>query len=193
METPTIRVALVIKPLAVGVPVVSTFAKGSSSSATEIVAVVVRYQISTSEKTTKRKREGENLLQQIEPREGLEVVKDLMVDDDAEVGKEVKLKAILSEYGGDLLESIYLLASSDQTTDVSVEEQPMEVTKTEDEDCQSAYLPASAEQANAKSIEEQITEVVKTEDEASQTKESKENVEQSKEEVVEGKDDDDRN
>ncbi|KAF6146110.1 hypothetical protein GIB67_010323, partial [Kingdonia uniflora] len=62
------------------------------------------YQISTSEKTTKRKREGENLLQQIEPREGLEVVKDLMVDDDAEVGKEVKLKAILSEYGGDLLE-----------------------------------------------------------------------------------------
>ncbi|KAF6155204.1 hypothetical protein GIB67_019730 [Kingdonia uniflora] len=46
----------------------------------------------------------ENLLQQVTPGEGLEVVKDLIVDDDVEVGREVNFKAISSEYGGDLLE-----------------------------------------------------------------------------------------
>ncbi|KAF6142830.1 hypothetical protein GIB67_002694, partial [Kingdonia uniflora] len=47
---------------------------------------------------------AENLLQQVAPGEGLEVVKDLMVDDDVEVGREVNLEVISSEYGGDLLE-----------------------------------------------------------------------------------------
>ncbi|KAF6135340.1 hypothetical protein GIB67_027214, partial [Kingdonia uniflora] len=38
------------------------------------------------------------------PGEILEVVNDLMVDDDVEVGREVNFNAISSEYGGDLLE-----------------------------------------------------------------------------------------
>ncbi|KAF6143344.1 hypothetical protein GIB67_001288 [Kingdonia uniflora] len=42
---------------------------------------------------------AKNLLQQVTPGEGLEVVKDLMVDDDVEVNLEV----ISSEYGGGLL------------------------------------------------------------------------------------------
>ncbi|KAF6150281.1 hypothetical protein GIB67_033980, partial [Kingdonia uniflora] len=47
---------------------------------------------------------AKNLLQQVAPGEGLEVVNDLIVDDDVEVGKEVNFNAISSEYGGDLLE-----------------------------------------------------------------------------------------
>ncbi|KAF6135754.1 hypothetical protein GIB67_028610 [Kingdonia uniflora] len=43
---------------------------------------------------------AENLLQQVTPGKGLEVVKDLMVDDDV----EVNLEAISSKYGGGLLE-----------------------------------------------------------------------------------------
>ncbi|KAF6135378.1 hypothetical protein GIB67_027252 [Kingdonia uniflora] len=46
-----------------------------------------------------RRMRLENLLQQVTPGEGLEVVKDLMVDDDVEVNLEV----ISSEYGGGLL------------------------------------------------------------------------------------------
>ncbi|KAF6170122.1 hypothetical protein GIB67_025811, partial [Kingdonia uniflora] len=45
----------------------------------------------------------ENLLRQVASGKGLEVVKDLMVDD-LEVGREVNFKAISSEYGCDLLE-----------------------------------------------------------------------------------------
>ncbi|KAF6137150.1 hypothetical protein GIB67_030914, partial [Kingdonia uniflora] len=41
---------------------------------------------------------------QVTPGERLEVVKDLVVDDDVEVGMEVNFKAISSEYSGDLLE-----------------------------------------------------------------------------------------
>ncbi|KAF6142857.1 hypothetical protein GIB67_002721 [Kingdonia uniflora] len=47
---------------------------------------------------------AQNLLLQVVPGEVLEVVNDLMVDDDVEVGREVNFKAISSEYGGDLLE-----------------------------------------------------------------------------------------
>ncbi|KAF6174997.1 hypothetical protein GIB67_026485 [Kingdonia uniflora] len=242
-----------IEPPAVDAPVVGAPVIGSSSSATEIRAVVVRvcsqleehgkillklddhgkilhnhgkmleqismstvrdntlplgntlllgqYQLSTSEETVKRKREGENLLQQVVPGEGLEVVKYLMVDDYV----KVNLEAISSEYGGGLLKTMVVAevaktdivffnqeevvgeayqASADQTTAVFVEEHTMEVAKTEDK--------AS-----------QTTEVVKTEvvishqeedvDEASQTKESKKEVEQSKDEGVEGNDDDDGN
>ncbi|KAF6141642.1 hypothetical protein GIB67_001194 [Kingdonia uniflora] len=46
----------------------------------------------------------ENLLRQVTPEEGLGVVKDLIVDDDVEVGMEVNLEVIWSEYGGGLLE-----------------------------------------------------------------------------------------
>ncbi|KAF6167063.1 hypothetical protein GIB67_041318 [Kingdonia uniflora] len=46
----------------------------------------------------------ENLLQQVMFGEILEVVNDLMVDDDVEVGREENFNAISSEYGGDLLE-----------------------------------------------------------------------------------------
>ncbi|KAF6149117.1 hypothetical protein GIB67_000895 [Kingdonia uniflora] len=137
-------------------------------------------------------KKKENLLQQVAHGEGLEVVKDLMVDDDVEVGREVNLKATSSEYGGDLLEwkkckidgeekaeddkeqpqvadeEKVQEASTDQTTVVYVEEQIMEVAKTEDEASQSVYLQASAEQTAAISVEEQTTEVAKTEDEASQ-------------------------
>ncbi|KAF6138547.1 hypothetical protein GIB67_022581, partial [Kingdonia uniflora] len=47
---------------------------------------------------------AKNLLQQVVPGEILEVVNNLMVDDDVEVGREVNFNAISSEYGGDLLE-----------------------------------------------------------------------------------------
>ncbi|KAF6160028.1 hypothetical protein GIB67_033112 [Kingdonia uniflora] len=47
---------------------------------------------------------AKNFLQQVAPGEGLEVVKDLMVDDDVEVGREVNFNVISSKYGGDLLD-----------------------------------------------------------------------------------------
>ncbi|KAF6138971.1 hypothetical protein GIB67_010697, partial [Kingdonia uniflora] len=94
-------------------------------------------------------------------------------------------------------------ASVDQITVVSVEKQTLEVEKTKNKASQSAYLLASAYQIIVVSVEEQTLEVEKTEvvishqeediGEASQTKESEEEVEQNKEEVVEGKDDDDGN
>ncbi|KAF6171926.1 hypothetical protein GIB67_011823 [Kingdonia uniflora] len=94
-------------------------------------------------------------------------------------------------------------ASADQTTVVSFEEQTLDVEKTEDEASQ-----ASADQTTVVSVEERTIEVAQTEvvishqeedvGEASQyiylqSKESKEDVEQNKEEVVEGKDDDNGN
>ncbi|KAF6139319.1 hypothetical protein GIB67_021529 [Kingdonia uniflora] len=48
----------------------------------------------------------EQLDHQGSPREGLDMVKDLMVDDDVEVGREINLEAISSEYGGDFLEYV---------------------------------------------------------------------------------------
>ncbi|KAF6154479.1 hypothetical protein GIB67_028371 [Kingdonia uniflora] len=157
---------------AIGVPTVGAPAIGSSSSATEIGVVVVR---------------------QVTPGKGLEVVKDLMVDDDV----KVNLEAISSEYGGGLLKS-----STDQTTVVSIEEQTLEVEKIKDEASQ-----AIADQTTVVYIEEQTIEVAQTDiviphqeedvGEASQSKEeveqNKEEVEQNKEEVIKGKDDDDGN
>ncbi|KAF6166063.1 hypothetical protein GIB67_012960, partial [Kingdonia uniflora] len=88
------------------------------------------------------------------------------------------------EVVGEAYQSVYLQASVNQTVVVSIEEQTLEVKKIEDEASQT--------------IEVVQTEVVisyEEEDvgEASQTKESKDEVEQNKEEVFEGKDDDDRN
>ncbi|KAF6150261.1 hypothetical protein GIB67_017161, partial [Kingdonia uniflora] len=84
---------------------------------------------------------AKNLLQQVVPGDGLEVVNDLMVDDDVEVGREVNFKAISFEYGGDLLKS-----SADQITVVSVEEQTLEVEKSEDEASQSKESNEGVEQ-----------------------------------------------
>ncbi|KAF6175704.1 hypothetical protein GIB67_022706 [Kingdonia uniflora] len=99
----------------------------------------------------------ENFLLQVAPGEGLEVVKDLVVDDDVEVGIKVNFKAISSEYGGDLLEwkkgdekddddkkDVDEKASADQSTTVFVEEQTMKVKKTEDEASQviNVYIKA---------------------------------------------------
>ncbi|KAF6175930.1 hypothetical protein GIB67_003418 [Kingdonia uniflora] len=177
---------------------------------------------------------------QVAPGEGLEVVKDLMVDDDVEVGREVNFKAISSEYGGDLLEwkkgdkknndkkdveekvkseeeqpqiaeeedseppTVVVYnngkkdvqhaneASVNQIIVVSVEEQTLEVEKIKDEASQ-----ASADQITVVSVEEQTIEVAQTEVVISHQEEdvgeASQEVEQNKEEVVEGKDDDDRN
>ncbi|KAF6135930.1 hypothetical protein GIB67_006822 [Kingdonia uniflora] len=122
---------------AIEAPAIGTPAIGSSSSTTNIRAVVVKvcyqfedhgslplrdgtlllgqYQYSTPEKIVKHNREedlksdeiqstSKNLIKQAAPGEGLEVEKDLNVEDEFEVGWEVNLEAISSEYGGDLLE-----------------------------------------------------------------------------------------
>ncbi|KAF6150869.1 hypothetical protein GIB67_020952 [Kingdonia uniflora] len=92
---------------------------------------------------------------------------------------------------GEVYQYVYLHASADQTTTISVEEQTLEVEKTEDKTCQ-----ASTDQTTVVSVEEQTIEVTQTDvvishqeedvGEASQSKESKE-------EVVEGKDYNDGN
>ncbi|KAF6165591.1 hypothetical protein GIB67_021861 [Kingdonia uniflora] len=193
---------------------------GSSSSATEIGAVVVRvcsqleehgkmlhnhgkmlerismstmrdtpllgqYQFSTPEKTVKRKREGGNEKEdgkrkKAEPRtkkEGLEVVNDLMVDDNAEVGREVNFNAISFEYGGDLLEMEESKNSDEKVDDVekngeekeSEEEQP-QVAEEEDLEPPTVVVyynekidEASVDQTTVVSVEEQTIKVVQTE------------------------------
>ncbi|KAF6143706.1 hypothetical protein GIB67_021716 [Kingdonia uniflora] len=182
---------------------------------------------------------AKNLLQQVLPREGLEVVNDLMVDDDDEVGREVNFKAISYEYGGDLLEwKKGDEKDNDEKKDVeekvkSEEQQPqvakeedsepptvvtmavVEVAKTDivffnQEEVIGEAYQASVDQTTIVFVKEQTLEVKKTKDEAShasadqttvvsveeqtiESKKSKEEVEQNKEEVVEGKDDDDGN
>ncbi|KAF6177068.1 hypothetical protein GIB67_015943 [Kingdonia uniflora] len=94
-------------------------------------------------------------------------------------------------------------ASTDQTTPVSAKEQTLEVEKTKDKTSQSVYLQASEGQITVVSVKEQTIEVIQTKvvisnqeedvSDASQTKESKEKVDQNKEEVFEGKDNDDGN
>ncbi|KAF6151933.1 hypothetical protein GIB67_010507 [Kingdonia uniflora] len=129
---------------------------------------------------------------QVAPGEGLVVVKYLMVDDDVEVRREVNFKAILSEYGGDLLEwkkgdkkdddvkkDIEEKAKSEEEqplTMVVVEVQTMGVTKVaktdmvffnQEEVVGEAYQ-VSADQTTVTSDEKQTMEVTKIEDEASQ-------------------------
>ncbi|KAF6177103.1 hypothetical protein GIB67_015978 [Kingdonia uniflora] len=145
---------------------------------------------------------AKNILQQVAPGEGLEVVKYLMVDDDVKVNLEV----ISPKYGGGLLK--WKKGDEKDNNDkkyveeiVKSEEelpQTLEVEKIEDEASQ-----ASTDQTTVVSVEEQTIEVVQTDivishqkndvGKASQSKKSKEEVEQNKEEVAEGKDDDDRN
>ncbi|KAF6157106.1 hypothetical protein GIB67_041567 [Kingdonia uniflora] len=171
---------------ALGAPAFDAPAIGNSSSATEIRAVVVR---------------------QVTPGEGLEVVKDLMVDDDV----EVNLVAISFEYGGGLLKTMLVAevvktdivffnqeeavgeayqASADQITAVSVEEQTLEVEKIDDEASQTSANQTTTVSAEEQTIEVAQTDVVISHQEEDVGKASQE-VEQNKEEVVEGKDDDD--
>ncbi|KAF6139340.1 hypothetical protein GIB67_021550 [Kingdonia uniflora] len=80
---------------------------------------------------------AKNLLQQVAPGKGLEVVNDLMVDDDVEVGREVNFKAISFEYGGDLLDvSFGDEKDNDEKKDieekVKYEEEQPQVAKEED-------------------------------------------------------------
>ncbi|KAF6141062.1 hypothetical protein GIB67_006507 [Kingdonia uniflora] len=153
IEVATIGVVPAIEPPAVSVPAIS-----SSSSATEIRAVVVKleistlplgdtlllgqYQFSTPEKTIKCKREEkENPFQQVVSGEGLKVVKDLMVDDDVEVGRKVNLEAISSEYGGGLQEQ----KNGDEKVD-DIEKDGEEKVKSEEEQPQVAEEEDSEQQ-----------------------------------------------
>ncbi|KAF6176748.1 hypothetical protein GIB67_031559, partial [Kingdonia uniflora] len=135
----------------------------------------------------------ENLLQQVVPGEGLDVT--------MAVAKVVKTDIVFfnqEKVVGEAYQSVYLKANADHTTDVSVEEQTLEIEKTEDKASQ-----ASAYQTITIFIEEQTIEVAQTEvvishqeedvGKASQTKKSKEEVEQNKKVVLKGKDDDDGN
>ncbi|KAF6173824.1 hypothetical protein GIB67_003825 [Kingdonia uniflora] len=75
-------------------------------------------------------------IRQVAHGEGLEVVKDLVVDDDVEVGMEVNFKAIMYVYGGDLLEKKGDKKDDDEKKDVEEkvkydEEQP-QVAEEED-------------------------------------------------------------
>ncbi|KAF6137081.1 hypothetical protein GIB67_030845 [Kingdonia uniflora] len=126
----------------------------------------------------------ENLLHQVALGEGLEVVKDLMVDDEVEVERKVNLEVISSEYGGDLLE----LKKGDEKDnedekddddEKDVEEKTMvvvevytmvvaEVEKTDIvffnlEEVVGEDYQASVDQTTAVSIEEQTTEIAKIE------------------------------
>ncbi|KAF6173758.1 hypothetical protein GIB67_042926 [Kingdonia uniflora] len=204
IEAPVIGVAPAIEPPTVGVPVVGAPAIGSSSSATEIRAVVVRLcsQLEENGKMLQKLDDHDNWLQQVASGEGLEVVKDLMVDDDVKVEREVNLKVISSEYGGDLLDWKKGEIDGEEKAEDD-KEQPQVADKEEVQETMVAKTDiifidqekvvgeayqASTYQIIDVSVEEQTMEVAKTKDEASQTKKSKEEVEQSKEEVVEGND-----
>ncbi|KAF6148044.1 hypothetical protein GIB67_024219 [Kingdonia uniflora] len=196
---------------------------GSNSTTTAIRAVVVRvsYQLEEHGKMLLKLDDHENLHQQVAPGKGLEVVKDFMIDDDVEVGMEVNLEAILSEYGDGLLEWKKGDKKDDEDEkDVeekvkSAEEERPQVAK--EEEVQETMVAAEVTKIDIVFFnqEEVVGEAYQTKeskkeveqskekedvDEASQTKESKEEVgqskeevKQSKEEVVEGKDDDDGN
>ncbi|KAF6155872.1 hypothetical protein GIB67_039203 [Kingdonia uniflora] len=72
---------------------------------------------------------------QVTPGEGLEVVNDLIVDDDVEVGREVNLTSISSKYGGDLLEMGDEKDNDDKKNveeKVKSEEEQPQVTEEED-------------------------------------------------------------
>ncbi|KAF6140213.1 hypothetical protein GIB67_000261 [Kingdonia uniflora] len=116
IKAPTVGAAPAMEPPTVDAPAVGVPAIYSSSSTTEIRAVVVRsetvlyyleifYSLGCTSSLLLRKLQSTNeKKKQVTPGEGLEVVKDLMVNNDVEVGMEVNLEAISPEYGGGLLE-----------------------------------------------------------------------------------------
>ncbi|KAF6144744.1 hypothetical protein GIB67_017763 [Kingdonia uniflora] len=198
--TPEISVPIVGSP-AVVVPTVGAPVIGSSCFTTEIRAAVVRWEIilyymeilhslGSTSSLLLRKLQNASENEQVAPEEGLKVVKDLMVDDDVEVGREVNFKAISSEYGGDLLEW-KKGDNKDNDDKKDVEDKSMvvaEVAKNNlvffnQEEIVGDVYQVSTDQTTAVSVEEQTLE----------SKESKEEVEQNKEEVAEGNDDDDGN
>ncbi|KAF6163548.1 hypothetical protein GIB67_002553 [Kingdonia uniflora] len=199
IEAPAIGIAPVIEPPAVSAPAI-----GSSSFTTEIGAVVVRGEglgLATripNSSLLLRKLQNTNEKEwkkgEIDYDEKAEDDKEQpQVADEEKVQETMVAKTDIVFFDQEEVVSEAYQASVDQITVISVEEQTIEVVKTEDEASQSVYLHASAEQATVVFVEKQTTEVTKIEDETSQTKESKEEVEQNKEEVVEGKDDDDGN
>ncbi|KAF6145708.1 hypothetical protein GIB67_010669, partial [Kingdonia uniflora] len=228
IEAPAIGVVPAIDAPAVVAPAI-----GSSSFATEIGTVMVRV-------CSQLKKHGKMLLKlddHVALRGILEVANALMVDDDAEVGREINFNAISFEYGGDLLEwrkgeekdnddkkdvedkvkseeeevqemeeskngdeKVHDVAEEDGSKQPTVvvyytgkkDVQPdnettvvAEVAKTDivffnQEEVVGEAYQASADQTTVVSVEEQTLEIKKTEDEASQ-------------EVFEGKDDDNGN
>ncbi|KAF6162912.1 hypothetical protein GIB67_021061 [Kingdonia uniflora] len=117
--------------------------------------------------------------------EGLEVVKDLMVDDKVEVEREVNLEAISPEYGSDRLEeedideanlvTYHLFAAIiEQITVVSIEEQTMDVAEVVKTKVVFSYQEKDVDEANQTSVDQTTSLSVE---------------EHSEEEVVEGKDD----
>ncbi|KAF6171402.1 hypothetical protein GIB67_009543 [Kingdonia uniflora] len=181
IEVPVIGVVFAIEPPAVGAPIVGAPAIGSSSSATEIRAIVVKletvlyhlkilHSLGSTSSLLMRKSQNASEKEQVAPGEGLEVVKDLIVDDDV----EVNFKAISSEYGGSFLK----WKKDDEKDDddkKDVEEETMvvaEVTKTDiiffnHEEVVGEVYQASADQTTVVSVEEQTMGVAKTEDKAS--------------------------
>ncbi|KAF6134726.1 hypothetical protein GIB67_002127 [Kingdonia uniflora] len=198
------------------------------------------YQFSPTEKTTKHKRERgnkkedgkrkkaelrikkefpelkniqsttQNLLQQVAPGEILEVVNDLMVDDDVEVGRKVNFNAIPSEYGGDLLEwKKGDKKDNDDKKDVeekvkSEEKQPqvakddeMEESKNYDEKVDNIDKDGEEKESEEEDSKQPTVVVYYTRKKmynmTMRLKKSKEEVEQNKEEVFEDKDDDNGN
>ncbi|KAF6136270.1 hypothetical protein GIB67_042755 [Kingdonia uniflora] len=134
---------------------------------------------------------------QVASGEGLEVVKDLVVDDDVEVGMEANLKPISSEYGGSLLEEKEFEEEQPQVAEEEDSEPTPVVYYTRKKDVQhDNETMVAAEVAKTDIVffnhEEVVGEAYQTKeskevedvDEASQTKEGKEEVEQSKEEVL---------
>ncbi|KAF6166332.1 hypothetical protein GIB67_015878, partial [Kingdonia uniflora] len=183
---------------AVGAPVI-----GSSSSATEIGAVVVKKKGEKKDNDDKKDVEENVKFEEEKPqvvgeedsepptvvvyyngKKDVQHANETMVV--AEVGKTDIVFFNQEEVDGEVYQ-----ASADQTTVVSIEEQTLEIKKTKDKASQ-----ASADQTAVVFVEEQTIEVAQTDvaishqeedvGEASQSKESKE-------EVAEGKEDDNRN
>ncbi|KAF6175495.1 hypothetical protein GIB67_021985, partial [Kingdonia uniflora] len=155
----------------------------------------------------------ENLLQQVVAGEGLEVVKDLVVDDDVEVEIEVNLEAISSEYGGGLLEK-----KGDKKYDEDEKYVEEKVKFVEEEQPQVGKEEEVQEMEESNNGDEKVDDVEKDDEEkeyeeeqpkVAEEEDSKPTVvvyytvrkdvqhdnetKESKEEVVKGKDDDDGN
>ncbi|KAF6136068.1 hypothetical protein GIB67_000472 [Kingdonia uniflora] len=205
IEGPAIGVAPTIESHAVGVPVID-----SSSTTTKNGGVVVRVcsQLEEYGKMFLKLDDHENLLQQVASGKRLEVVKYLVVDDDIEVRIEINLEAILSEYGGGLLEKgdkkndedekdvkekVKSVKEEQPQVAKEVEVQEMEESKNGDEKVDDVEKDGEENESEEEQPQTMVAaEVAKTDivffnrekviGEAYQTKENKEEVEQSKEE-----------
>ncbi|KAF6158526.1 hypothetical protein GIB67_040040 [Kingdonia uniflora] len=157
-----------------------------------------QYQLFTPKKIMKSKREEEeNLIQQVAPRERLEVVKDLIVEDEVEAERKVNMEAISSEYGGDLLE--WKMGDEKDDEDEKDDSDKKDVEeKMEDSEQQTLVVYYDGKKAN-ETMEAKIDVVLFYQEEvvgkAYQNSTNQITIvsveEQSKVEVIEGKNDDD--